>query len=340
LEATPFVVGAALAPRLRFARYLPSLACGCGGALPAALSLPSLALTWFAFGPLIALLRAGAAIGVMLAFRRSNARDHGAAPDPLCELAALGGSSFAAALVVELLRAHVPNGAISFFAGALAGALMPCGTAGIGAAAAFRFSDAPAAFGLLATSGLLRIRRRSAPAPSAGSARFAYAAIVAVCACFALRGTHGFLNPRFTPLVELGGALCAVAAVRDLRTSATAAPLVPAALLVALIAGSPAPADSVATVPLGLYPGELLAFTGRIAASRDRRSTTTLLRPAILCCRADAQMLALTLDRRLSSPPNAWATVRGVVSLRNGRIVLLANDVRPVSAPADQYLYL
>jgi hypothetical protein len=346
LEAAPFVVGSALAPRLRIARYLPSLGCGCGGALPAALSLPSLALCWIAFGPAVALLRAAAAIGLAFFSRRASACD----PDPLRELAALGTSSFAAALTVEILRAHTLGGQLlSFAAGALAGVFLPCGTAGIGAAAAFRFSNPAAALGLLATSGLfspcrMRVRqlREGTLARDSWSAsgRAAYASFAVACACFAVFGTHGFLNPRFAPLVELGAACCALATFRGLRTSTRAAPLVPAALGLALIAGSPPPSAATATLPIGLYPGQSFAFVGRIAQARDARSPTTLERAAILCCRADAQVLSLPLDRRLAIPTHAWISARGVISLRDGRMVLHADRADPVAAPADPYVYL
>ncbi len=362
LEAAPFVVGPALAPRLRFARYLPSLACGCGGALPAALSLPSLALTWLAFGPAVTLLRAAAAICVLLVARhfrrlRSDEDDsHVDRMDPLRELGAIGASSFAAALVVEFMRAHalsttaVPAAlrlSLSFASGALAGAMMPCGTAGVGAAAAFRFTGAGTAFGLLATAGLLSLRARRVSAPlrrrlvmECVSARFTYASLAGACACFVVWGTHGFLNPRFSPLIVLGAACCAVAALRGLQTSTRASPLVPAALLLALIAGSPPPNQALATIPVGLYPGEAFAFTGRAAATRDPQAPTTLLRAAILCCRADAQMLAVTLDRHVAAPANAWISARGVVSLQGGQFVLRATSVAAAPAPLDPYLYL
>ena len=365
LEAAPFVVAPALVPRLRFAQYLPSRLCGCGGALPAALSLPSLALTWFAFGPTIALLRAAAAICMMLVARHSPARrptradePHGDPTDPIRELATIGASSFAAALVVEFMHAHspwmaalpiAPRFLISFTLGALAGAVMPCGTAGIGAAAAFRLTSTPAAFGLLATSGffsLWRLRpsspfgRRSVNVSGYVSARFTYASLATACACFALWGTHGFLNPRFLPLVVLGASTCAFAALRDLQTSMRTASLVPAALLLALVAGSPPPSEAVATVPIGLYPGEPFAFTGRVAAARDPRSPTRLLRAAILCCRADAQMFAVTLERHVAAPANAWIAARGAMSLQDGRLILRTSAVAAAPEPKDPYFYL
>ncbi len=112
--------------------------------------------------------------------------------------------------------------------------------------------------------------------------------------------------------------------------------LAPAALGIALIAGSPPPAESAATIPLDLYPSRAVSFVGYVAKNRP----DTLVRSAILCCRADAQMLSITLDRRLASRAGAWISVRGVAISRDGTLLLRADAVRPVERPADPYLYL
>jgi len=105
-EAAPFVLASALLPRSRLSRLGPVLGCGCGGLLPAALSLPSVALCWFAFGPVPAALRVVAA--ALLAIRAGRRGAHaGPVPtaDPLADLSALGIAAFAAALAGEGLRA-------------------------------------------------------------------------------------------------------------------------------------------------------------------------------------------------------------------------------------------
>src|ERR1700730_2512222 len=117
-EALPFVVGTALLPRVRWLRFLPSLACGCGGVLPSALSLPALALTWISFGPLVSIARIAAALVVLMVRARSRASqcapEKGAEHsrnlpngDALAELTRFTLASFAAALIAESLRAKL-----------------------------------------------------------------------------------------------------------------------------------------------------------------------------------------------------------------------------------------
>src|ERR1700693_569089 len=169
-EALPFVVGTALLPRVRWLRFLPSLACGCGGVLPSALSLPALALTWISFGPLVSIARIAAALLVLVVRARSRTSQHASKGDEhsrdlpngdaLSELTRFALASFAASLIAESLRTKLflapgPAGAVlSLALGMLAGLLAPCATAGGAASIALRAGDSFAAFGLLATSGL------------------------------------------------------------------------------------------------------------------------------------------------------------------------------------------
>jgi len=109
--------------------------------------------------------------------------------------------------------------------------------------------------------------------------------------------------------------------------------------LAALVAGSPAPQVSRATIPYDLFPGRPLEFTGAVVA-RPKSATTTLVRFAILCCRADAEPLALELDRRIDARPGTWVTVRGVAIERDARAMLRVENAVRVAAPADPFLYL
>jgi hypothetical protein len=351
VEALPFVLGAVLLPRVRALRWLPSFGCGCGGALPAALALPGLVLTWLSFGPAVTLARASAGL-LLFALRRPSARrrldeNTGSGEpsrDPLSELGTFALAAFSASLVGEVIRAnatlvHGPLGyAASFALGGIAGAVAPCATAGIGAALALRAADPWAAFGLLATSGFFPSRA----APRCGEprdARLPYALLAAGCAILLVRGTHGFLNPRFAFVVPAGALLAAACALRRIRTRGAMRFAAPAMLLGALAFGSPQPRDSVATIPVDLYPGRSLAFTGRIAAEPVGRPTT-LVRFAILCCRADAQALSLELDRRLTFARGAWVDVHGTVVAAQRGLVLRVDSARIVAAPSDPYLYL
>jgi hypothetical protein len=346
-EALPFVVGAALLPRLRLLRFLPSLACGCGGVLPAALALPALALTLISFGPVVVVARTAAALIVgFVRLRRPSAPQPEAAVerDPLAELTTLALASGSASLVAELIRAHavlahgLVGAAASLSLGAFVGLIAPCATTGIGAAIALRAADPWAAFGLLATSGIFSLRTPRIAAPQVRDARFAFALLGFACLMVWACGTRGFLNPRFALVLPSGALVASIAAIRQTATRSIASFAAPAMVLSALVLGSPPPLDSTATVPVDLYPGRSVAFTGRIA--RSDSSTTTLIRSAILCCRADAQQLSLTLDRRLDAKPGMWVDVRGVALARNRRLVLRIDHIRVVTPPEDPYVYL
>jgi hypothetical protein len=357
-EALPFVLFAALLPARRWSRLLPLAACGCGSAVPAALALPALVLCWLNFGPWITLARAGAAL-CSLGFRR---RPHAAgfeAPDPLAELnrlaAGAGLGAFGLAAAGWLARAagghafglggeplwpwRAIGASLQFALGALAGALAPCGTVGVAAAAAFHTSSPAAAAGLLTTSGLVgfvvRLRRSGPPQVRPAG--------VAVYLCLALAalwlwadGGRGFLSPRLVPLLPLGAALAGLAAARPRPTGARHAGALPALLFAALVLGSPAPdGDGPATLPAGLYPGRAVRFTGRLApGGRD------VGRAAMLCCRADAQMLRLALDRRIARPAGTWVEVAGHVIAAPAGLTLHLEHARQVAPPADPFVYL
>jgi hypothetical protein len=138
-------------------------------------------------------------------------------------------------------------------------------------------------------------------------------------------------------LVIVGGTLSAACAANRhaIRTTSALGPLIPACLAIALVAGSPPPAESTATVPLDLYPGRTIDFIGTL--SSERRSVT---RAAILCCRADAQVLALQLDQRVPLQAGAWVDVHGIAVDRDGRTLLHLESAHRIPAPADPFVYL
>jgi hypothetical protein len=344
-EAAPFVLASALLPRSRLSRLGPVLGCGCGGLLPAALSLPSVALCWFAFGPVPAALRVVAA--ALLAIRAGRRGAHaGPVPtaDPLADLSALGIAAFAAALAGEGLRAIArpaaspPAALLALAVGLAAGALAPCGTTGIGAAMALRSASPFAAAGLLVTSGMFAWRR-SPNAFETRDARGAFALLALACTMLAVRGTHGFLNPRLWFVAPLGAAGAAACALRGTGSATRPAYLVPSILAVALVTGSPVPPAPRATIPYELYPGRNVEFTGAIAPP-VRGGATTLVRFAILCCRADAEPLSLELDRRVNAPTGSWFTVRGVAIRRAASQALHVESIQAIAPPADPFLYL
>ena len=374
-EALPFVLAGTLLPtRLAFAG--PLMACGCGGRLPGALSLPALGLCWVSFGPAVTVMRTAAALLMTLAdaggrvgtgrwavvgrwaavARWAGLRPPCAAgerldpfseserPDPLAELGGIGVAGFAGSLVALALPATVHGlwPPIAFLAGAVAGLLSPCATAAITTAEGLRTASPAAAAGLLASAGVVSLRlmrsrhpRRAGNDPARRSAAAALALTLCACLWLTFEGGAGFLNPRLRVLGPAGAAAAGLALVRDGRTALPAPLLLPLALLAALALGSPPPGEAVATLPLGLYPGALIDFTGTIRAGRR-----AVARAAIVCCRADAHLLVLPLDTGLPWQPGTWVRVRG--RIRAGPDSLHAADVRAqrVPPPRDPFVYL
>jgi hypothetical protein len=357
-EALPFVLFAAFVPTRRFSRILPLAACGCGSSVPAALAVPALVLCWLNFGPWVTLARGGAALGSLGFRRRRHAGDLGP-HDPLAELSRLAAGACLATFVLEAASGfartvgghalqfdgHTPwlwrdlGVALQFGLGALAGALAPCGTAGIAAAAAFRTSSPAAAAGLLTTSGLVGFvvrRRPSRPPQPAPRGPAIYLCLALAPLWLWVQGGRGFLSPHLVPLLPLGAALAGFAAVRPAATAARFAAALPAVLFAALLFGSPAPdGDGPASLPAGLYAGRAVRFVGRLEpGGRD------VARAAMLCCRADAQTLRLSLDRRIARPAGTWVEVAGHVIASPAGLTLHLEHARLVTPPADSFLYL
>jgi hypothetical protein len=236
-----------------------------------------------------------------------------------------------------------PLGAIAaFLGGALGGALTPCATAAVGAAAALSPGSPPAAAGILATAGVIQILRPDdsrAQAETQAQHSMALAPVFVALAFAALwltvQQARGFLNPRIALLAPAGAVVAVVAALRSrgMRTH-VGTMVLPAALALALAFGSPEPAQRAATSPLGLYPGARVEFLGQLHASG-----LEIARATILCCRADAQVLGFRLAARASLPDGSWAVATGVVQRRSDGLVLDAQTVRRVPPPKDPFAY-
>jgi hypothetical protein len=357
-EATPFVLIASLADRIAH-RLCPARApiarrfawvagCGCGP-LPGALTVPALALCWLGFGPALALARAGAALALARLGPMGNGRreEGGARPDePLGQLAALVAPAVGGAVVSQALlhtNLSVPP-AIGFIAGALLGALAPCAAGSVALASAFRLASPATAAGLLATAGLFAFagRRRKEPATSGSrveTARLPAAALALACGLLAAHHCAGFLNPRLMPLVWLAAVLAATLAAAGSRPAGGwAAWVAPTTMLAALLYGSPSPPipPASATSLDRAFPGEALLFAG---VARHDRGSTTLVRFAITCCRADAAPVAVRLDRLLSAPDGAWVEADGVLASDEGGLVLRVAHARRTSPPLDPFVY-
>jgi hypothetical protein len=356
-EAAPFAIAAQLLRRGgRWERYLrPAIGlagCGCaGGRVPGALALPAVALCALTFGPLVAGARALAAVGSWWFFRRHASRDTIAgcrrddAPDDLfAQLALLGASAFVASLAVAALAAtgtRLPP-LVLFAAGAFAGALVPCATAGVAIAAAFAHATPAASAGALCTAGLLSLpltpSGRCATPPALRPVPLSSALLAIALGSLVLRGPSGLVSPRLTIPLALA-ALCAVRHVGVWRACGRAGIVVPGVMLAMLFVRAPVPVYRADPGELrDAFPGERLAFTGVV---RHAGSATLLVRYAIACCRIDAAPVAVTLDRNLAAPDGTWIAARGtVVRGDDDRTRLHVEASRAMVPPADPFMYL
>jgi len=334
-EATPFVLAAALLPG-RLARIAPLAACGCGGLLPGALAPAAVGLCWLLFGPWVTLARTAVALAVAR-LARSPAGRTTESSDPLEALALVGACSFAGSLLGGILGGSTVFAPAALLGGALAGALLPCPTAALTLAAQLGTRSGWTAAGLLLTAGFLRFTRapRRPEPPATRTARAAYLGVAIASGCLCLIGCRGFLNPKLIALPLCGAIGAACAASRRKETALHSGWVVPAALIVALAAGSPAPPETTSTLPLGLYPGATLDFTGIVGGHGTRVG-----RAAIVCCRADARLLAVSLSRPLREPDGVWVRVRGTMKSTPGGLRLDVRVAAAIPAPIDPFVYM
>ena len=115
----------------------------------------------------------------------------------------------------------------------------------------------------------------------------------------------------------------------------------PEGLVAAIVAAMPVDivpdARAEATRLDDAYAGERLAFIG---TARRTGNGTTLARLAITCCRLDASPIAVRLDRAVAFRDGTWIDARGVlVRSESGPLVLHADAIRPIAAPADPFVY-
>jgi hypothetical protein len=348
-EAAPFVLALAVVRGPLVRRAAALFGCGCGAAAgPAALSLPAAALCWFAFGPAVALARLAAA-AVLHASLGPRARNAAAEPDPLQQLGAIAVPAFGLALATAFVQASHPGpefarlpgvvvALLEGAAGLLAGSVAPCCTAAIALAAMLRSTAPFTAAGMLLTAGLVphwgRVAAQTVPRHDA---RFGLALVALACATLAVRGGSGFIHPRLVPLLWLTIPAALVAARTRPVSTAKLGALAPAAMLAALVLGSPPPVAPLGTGTLdGLYAGEAIDFTGVAVALNGR---TALVRYAITCCRADATAVVLPTNLQLRLPPGTWLTLRGTIAREDAGYFAHAMTWRRVPAPADPYLY-
>jgi hypothetical protein len=353
-EAAPFVLAVTLWRGPLARRSAALFGCGCGAAAgPAALSLPAAGLCWATFGPVVALARFGAAALLHArsgthAGRQRNDAESRDDPDPLEQLGAIALPAFGLALATAIVQSAHPGptlgrapavlvAILEGVAGLVAGTFAPCCTAAVALAAMLRVTAPFASAGILVTAGLVPARR---PAPyriARYDGRFGIALLGFGCAALALHGGSGFVHPRLVPLLWAAAPGAFIAARARKATSARFGALVPAAMLAALVLGSPPPDSPIGSETLdGLYAGEPVAFTG-VAATINGR--TTLVRYAITCCRADASAVTLPTNLHLRLPRDTWLAFRGTIARDESGFYARATAWRRVQPPADPYLY-
>jgi len=382
-EAAPFVLAASLLPTGGLRALAYASGCGCRASpLPGALAVPPAALAALAFGWPIAIARAGAAAVVARAVARADRADRAGArpshadrdPSPIATLGGLVVPAIGVALIRELAAPLALGGAhdawfawpARFVVGLLAGALMPCATAGIAVAIGLRAATethgasgtvgtlgalatlvvhSPLACGILATCGIVparssdRASRRGVDAVAVDAdARPALVALSLLLGAAAIGGTPGLVSPRLAPVLALGACAAIAALRRSARVPRAMAVLVPAVMFAALVDRTPTPigvAD--ATALENAVAGERLTFVG---IAHRAGPVTVLERSTITCCRIDANTSAVALTRALHVADGTWIAADGtLVRATDGRLRLAPQRARVVVAPRDPFAY-
>ena len=340
-ESTPFILaayGLAAAFARHGARWAAYLGCGCSGG-PSARSLPGAVATALVFGPAVS---AGRLIAATLAARVARPGGCGHRAGPLDDLRQLFPVAAASAAAAPLL-AHVPWKALppaaALAAGAIAGfALAPCALGAVASAAALRHASTWATAGFLCVAGIADgrtwlARKRAATAAAHDGAGYACAAVA--CAIVAAHRGAGLVHPHFTlPLWSCGAAL-GVLALRFRNARDGASRVVPGLLLAAALLRAPEPTYAATETTLAnAFAGESVSFVGTV--QRDR-GTTSVVRYAITCCRADASPVAVVLEREISY--RGWVRVVGKLANGPSGLRLRLSSIRAVDRPPDPFVY-
>ena len=313
----------------------------------ARLSLPAAAVTWILISPFVATARLLAAI--TLARRTSQSDVESVEGEQLGRLATVTALACGAALLhrvvpsLALLAPQWPVGAphaLFFISGLAIGALMPCTLGAITFAASFQTTLPPLCAGVLCTAGLTpagALGKWSGRSRDRIDRRWVTVSLLLCFLWFARSGATGYLHPRLAWMLFLGAIaalICSLRARRYCSPSALAAPLVLALAIVVGPAGAPPVAQS---VPVdALYPGEHLRFSG-LTASDER--TTSLTRSVMTCCRADAVILRLPLDRKLPVAEHTWIQAEGTIARRGSAFELRVERAARIAPPSDPFLY-
>ncbi len=103
------------------------------------------------------------------------------------------------------------------------------------------------------------------------------------------------------------------------------------------VLGAPLPQyHATETTLTDAFSGERVDFTGELTRTGG---AATLVRYAITCCRADASPIVVRLMEAPSRRLHGWMHARGALVERGGDLRLRADELLPVDAPADPFVY-
>ena len=340
LESAPFILAAVVCTSIPLrwnARLVPYLGCGCGTG-PSARSLPAAAATWLVFGPLVAGARLAAAILVERFARRAPC--HVERESLLAQLHAVLLPACAGALAVCFIPAisgMQKSMATAMLGGALAAFVSaPCGLGSVALAASLRSVLPPAAAGFLCVAGIIDVRTWIRAAHErCGHDALAYTLAAVACALVAARTGAALVHPAFVPALWICAAACAALAYKHRRERNAWLRVAPVVMLLGSVLAAPPPEYHATETTLGdAFAGERIDFTG---VATQTGGTTTLVRYAITCCRADAAPIVVALERSINA--RGWMHARGVLMQTREGLRLRANSLQKIAAPPDPFVY-
>lgn len=347
LETLPFLAVSVALQRGIGARpaFIAYAGCGCTDG-PSARSLPAAALTWIAFGPIVALARlvTAIAIGCGLQRKRSQPHRHGTPSASLAgELERIVPSALCAGIAAQI-AGGIDLGRHSVAAQAALGALWgfvssPCAMGNVAIAAALHVRAPAASTAFLCVSGIVDFNvavRRPACEGRDGDA-LSYAMLAAALALVAYKHGASLVHPAFVPSLVLCAVVALAFAVKNRACPARAPALAPAIVLLGmLLAQQPPLYRATETTLAQAFAGEHLSFFGKV--TRNGKAVA-LVRYAITCCRADAAPEVVRLANVRNLTDGTWARAEGVIVDSPGGLALLAQRVTPAAPPPDPFLY-
>jgi hypothetical protein len=343
-EATPFLLaGSASAALFRRGHLVVYFGCGCARG-PSARSLPAAAATCLVFGPWVAAARFIAAMVVarFTSPKCDRAKDSHAMPslleglNELLTAASFAGAASQFVALFDLAKLPPPLAALTGIA--LGFAAAPCGLGSVAIAGALRASAPFCAAGFLCIAGIFDLRSLTV-ARARRTMPDATAYLMLGCALGIVAARHGdaLVHPALTPVYACCAVVSLTSAVVYRRFHNLPARLAPAILLAgAVLAAPPPPYRATETTMTDLFPGERLAFAGRLVRDGD---AVALVRYAVTCCRADAAPIVVRLDRAPRAQTGGWVRAEGAIASVRGEFRLVAQRVDAIAPPADPFVY-